>query len=116
MPVDYKTVTRQLRLAKLIEHYEPDAKLGHADVDDGKSFALVSQESGHGLDGTMITSHDTFADACAYAGDSVLDGWDPLGVFNLDTCELINLHIASPVVTRSEDQGVLENPIANGFT
>jgi hypothetical protein len=99
------------RLSKLIEYYEPDEQLGHAEIEDGERFALVSQEEGHGHGATMITTHKTFADACDYAGGSVLDGWDPLGIFDLGTGELINLHIASPVVTRSEDQGVLTNPL-----
>lgn len=95
---------RLSRVAKLREHYDPG---DGADYDGSDRFALVSESKGQKL----ITTHATFADACAYAGDEVLDGWDPHGIFDLDTGELINLHIATPVVTRSEDQGVLENPL-----
>jgi hypothetical protein len=103
---------RAHRLKILVAYYGPDEQLGHVD-DSGERFALVSESDS---DEKMITTHARFEDACFYAGDQVLDGWAPLGVFDLDTGELINLHIASPVVTRSEDQGVLENPIVKGVT
>jgi hypothetical protein len=101
--------TRAQRLDALVAHYEPDPQLGHVEISAGERFALVSEADRS--DEKMITTHKTFADACAYAGDGVLDGWDPHGIFDLDTGELINLHISTPVVTRSEDQGVLENPL-----
>lgn len=98
---------RKARVARLRERYGVDRGFDAAHYDGSERYALVTESEGQKL----ITTHKTFADACAYAGDEVLDGWDPHGIFDLDTGELINLHIASPVVTRSEDQGVLENPL-----
>jgi hypothetical protein len=99
--------TRAQRLDALVAHYEPDRQLGHVELSADDRFALASANESQ----WMITTHATFADACSCASDEVLDGWDPHAVFDLDTGELINLHIASPVVTRSEDQGVLVNPV-----
>lgn len=57
---------------------------------------------------TRLRSED---EAFAIVADQVLDGWAPLGVFDLDTGELIEVHVAAPVVTRSEDQGITANPL-----
>lgn len=58
-----------------------------------------------------LQTFPAFPDACAELGDGVLDGYLPAGVYDLDTGELIELHITTPLVTRSEDQGICRNPL-----
>jgi len=58
-----------------------------------------------------LQTFPTFADACLELGDGVLEGYLPAGVYDLDTGELIELHVTTPVVSRSEDQGVTRNPL-----
>jgi hypothetical protein len=54
---------------------------------------------------------DTFEDVADTLGGEVLEGWSPLQVYDLDAAQAIELHIASPVVTRSEDQGLMDNAL-----
>jgi hypothetical protein len=102
---------RATRLHKLIRHYDPACGEYVPDDFENEQFALVQQETGHGLDGTNITVHATFAAACEFAGSTITEGWGPVGVFDLESGELINLHVTS-VVTRNEDQGTLTNPLS----
>lgn len=62
-----------------------------------------------------LQTFSTFAEACSELGDGVLEGYLPAGVYDLDTGELIELHVSTPVVTRSEDQGVTVNPLQAVF-
>jgi hypothetical protein len=59
-----------------------------------------------------LQTFDTFEDACVELGDGVLEGYLPAGVYDLDTGELIELHVSTPIVTRSEDHGICRNPLA----
>jgi hypothetical protein len=97
---------RRDNVAKLAEYYGSDA----VEYDGKERFALVCEKD-RGDEVAVITMHATFDDACLHASRDVLDGWDPIGVFDLDTGELINLHVSSPVVTRSEDQRMIDNPL-----
>jgi len=64
------------------------------------------------LDGKgYIQTFSTFEEACADLGDGVLEGYLPAGVYDLDTGELIELHVSTPIVSRSEDQGITVNPL-----
>jgi len=62
-----------------------------------------------------LQTFPTFADACLELGDGVLEGYLPAGVYDLDTGELIELHVTTPVVSRSEDQGITRNPLQAAF-
>ncbi len=59
-----------------------------------------------------LQTFPTFEDACSELGNGVLEGYLPTGIYDLDTGELIELHVSTPIVTRSEDQGVARNPLA----
>ncbi len=58
-----------------------------------------------------LQTFPTVEDACSELGGGVLEGYLPAGVYDLDTGELIELHVSTPVVTRSEDQGIARNPL-----
>lgn len=58
-----------------------------------------------------LQTFPNFPDACADLGDGVLEGYLPAGVYDLDTGELIELHVSTPVVSKSEDQGITQNPL-----
>lgn len=72
--------------------------------------ATATQASDPDASGYLQTFPD-FQDACADLGDGVLEGYVPAGVYDLDTGELIELHVTTPLVTRSEDQGISRNPL-----
>lgn len=61
--------------------------------------------------GQCWATFDSFDEAADHlAGDS-LDGGVFEAIFDLDTGERIDLHISTPIVTRSEEQGILINPL-----
>jgi hypothetical protein len=74
-------------------------------------YAATSRKAGDSDASGYLQTFSTFAEACAELGDGVLEGYLPAGVYDLDTGELIELHVSTPVVTRSEDQGVTANPL-----
>lgn len=43
--------------------------------------------------------------------DSVLDGYAPDGVYDLETAEKIDIEVSTPIVTRAPCQGVSTNPL-----
>lgn len=102
--------SRDQRLRTLVEHYRPALPVEHtADGQAGGAFALVSRA---GADGdTLITTHETFDAACAYAGDHVLDGWKPITLFGLDTGEMVVLAVHVPVVYLSPHRHTMANPL-----
>jgi len=63
-----------------------------------------------------LQSFGTFQEACVQLGDAVLEGYLPDGVYDLDTGERIELHVSTPIVTRSEDQGICRNPLDPDYT
>jgi hypothetical protein len=66
-------------------------------IDDGEDAHLSTFDD---LDGAF--------DALA---DSILEGDAPDGVYDLDTGTKIDIHVSTPVVTASQDQGVTVNPL-----
>lgn len=58
-----------------------------------------------------IATYPTEQEALDALGSAFIDGWAPDAVYDLDTGTRIDLHVAAPVVTRSEDQGMMENPL-----
>jgi hypothetical protein len=82
-------------LPKLLDRYAATATLG-----------ANSDVTGY------LQTFPTFESACAELGDGVLEGYLPAGVYDLDTGELIELHVSTPIVTRSEDQDIAYNPLA----
>jgi hypothetical protein len=74
-------------------------------------YAATSRKASDPDGSGHLQTFSTFAEACSELGDGVLEGYLPAGVYDLDTGELIELHVSTPVVTRSEDQGVTINPL-----
>lgn len=100
---------RARRHDELRDHY--GAEQGWTEPDKLGGFALVTARADNTDSGRTIDAFATFKDAAAHAGDQILDGFTPLdGIFNLDTGEMIELHISTPVVTASEDQGIMQTP------
>lgn len=102
--------SRDQRLRTLIDHYDTTRRIEHtSDGQAGGAFALVSRA---GIDGeTLITTHETFEAACAYAGGRVLEGWKPIALFGLDTGEMVVLAVHVPVVYLSPHRYTMDNPL-----
>ncbi len=58
-----------------------------------------------------VTTWERLQDAFADLADQLLDGQAVDAVYDLDTAERIEIHISTPIITRSEDQGTMENPL-----
>jgi hypothetical protein len=88
---------RSDNLAKLIE------RTGASDPSETGDERFAAVQHSLTTDEKWVSTHDTFEDAAQYLGDEVLEGWDPEAVYDLDTGDVIGLHVSTPVVTRSED-------------
>jgi hypothetical protein len=74
-------------------------------------FAAVSEEFfDYQRVGAKIGLCETEHEAFEFLGESVLEGYAPDGVYDLDTTEKIYVKVSTPVVTRGPDQGF--NPLA----
>lgn len=109
---------RRKALDTLIEYYSiENPHIEHGDYQSSPArFAAIatrgSSESGSA--DASVTTHATVEEACSALADEVLDsGRLPDGVYDLDTGERIELHISTPVVSLSEDQGMEVNPLAD---
>jgi hypothetical protein len=106
---------RAVTYQKLVDHYRIDL----AAEDGGSSgpperYALAMVEGDGPTSENYLTTASTFEDACRTAGDETLDsGRIPDAVFDLDTGDRIELHTATPVVTRSSEQHPAVNPLAD---
>lgn len=101
---------RQARFEVLYERFPGEA--GVPEESDTIERYCCVQYNADGDDG-MHAFHfgDTFEEAVQYVGGEVLEGWEPEGVYDLDTGKKIDVHISSPVITPSEDQGATINPL-----
>lgn len=111
---DCRTGGRPQRLAALQtlrRHYNPNADLGHDAPDwDGERTILVSQDMTSRHQAFRFVETTSAATAYCLAGEDVLEGCLPVGIFDLDLRRMIGLHIARPVVTPAADQGIATNP------
>lgn len=86
-----------------------------AEPEDGDlslRYAACSKDRDDELaDDGRVTTWATVEEAFADLADQVLDGQAIDAVYDLDTAERIEIHVSTPVVTRSEDQGMMENPL-----
>jgi hypothetical protein len=100
------------RLDILRDAYPADEQAAHdttRDEGEPRRYLAVSE---CGRDKTFfLSSHVAEQEAFDQLGDGVLDGWSPVGVFDLDTGDMVDVHISTPAVTRSEDQGISFNPL-----
>ena len=62
--------------------------------------------------GAKIGLCETEEEAYGFLGESVLEGYSPDGVYDLDTAEKIDIEVSTPIVTRANEQGISANPIA----
>jgi hypothetical protein len=99
---------RVRRYATLCDYYL-------AEPDDGETllrYAACSKDRDDELAASgRVTTWATVDDAFADLADQVLDGECVDAVYDLDTGERIEIHVSTPIVTRSEDQGVMVNPL-----
>ncbi len=97
-------------LQKLRDHYNPGPDTGYdAPSWAGEPVILVSQA----MAGRQYRLVEVAGEALALrlAGEDVLEGWLPVGTFDLDTGRMTELHIATPIVTPAEDQRITVNPL-----
>jgi hypothetical protein len=103
---------RARRYARLLDHYRVSPAQQQGPTTGPLRFALVMVENQDQTSENSIATLATFEDACALAGEETLDsGRLPDAVYDLDTGQRIEVHTTTPVVTRSEDQGVMVNPL-----
>lgn len=96
-------------LARLREEYsQPSEPLNQG---EGLRYAAVWKEAYGDDDGPYsLWTWETIEEAFSSLEDAILEGGAPEGVFDLDTGDLIEIHVAIRV-TRSEEQGVSRNPL-----
>ena len=94
--------SRKSNWFELLEHHDVTEPLGAADETPERYAAVAEQR-----DERFATTHATLGDAFYALGDGVLDGWTPCGVYDLDERTMLEVHVATPVVTASEDQGIM---------
>jgi len=63
--------------------------------------------------GATIALCETQQEAFEFLGDSVLDGYAPDGVYDLETAEKIDIEVSTPIVTLARCQGVSWNPLTD---
>lgn len=99
---------RQKRFGMLFEHFVGDINVPDAS-ETLERFTCISR---HATTGEISYAFgDTFEDCVYDVGGEILDGWMPQAAYDLDTGTKIELHYSSPVITRSEDQGVTVNEL-----
>ena len=105
---------RHTNYRRLAEHYRVDTQAEEGSpASPPERFALAMTENDGPTSENSLTTARTFEDACRTAGEEILDsGRLPDAVYDLDTGERLELHIATPLVTLSEDQGMMVNPLA----
>lgn len=100
--------TRNARFAELLEAF-PKGATFEEDPAEHKRFVCVSTLRDHST--AQFHEGGNFEDAVDTAAGEVIDGWLPEGVYDLDTGEKIDIHVSSPVITPSEDQGATVNEL-----
>lgn len=90
------------------------ARVSQIDAAALKRYAAVAEEI---FDdervGAKIDLFDTEQEAFDFLADSVLDGLQADGVYDLDTSEKIDVRVSRPIVTRAPKQGVTLNPLTD---
>ena len=102
---------RAARRAHLVEHFgvEPWALESGDATEPARRYAAVS---GLGKDeDPHLSTFDDLEAAFDDLADSILDGQAPDGVYDLDTATKIDIHVSTPIVSASDDQGVTLNPL-----
>lgn len=112
-----KILAERLRNIAALEDYYGDPFWVFDDMNPGSfRYVAVSQEGGWSAGDfhpsrTLFFAADSEDDVFEILADEVLSGSVMEAVYDLNTAERIELHVTTPVVSRSEDQGTMENPL-----
>lgn len=101
---------RSRRLEQLFTEFGHGAGMPDEKDDEILRYALVMENIAVDQDHCYLTA-DTAGRAMNDAGSQVLDGWLPVGLYDLDTGKKIDLHVSSPEISVSEDQGITINEL-----
>jgi hypothetical protein len=86
--------------------YEPE------DAQAPSRYAACSKDRDDELVASgRVTTWERLQEAFADLADELLNGQAIDAVYDLDTAERIEIHVSTPLITRSEDQGTMENPL-----
>lgn len=122
---DDAQAARHARFERLSVHYPGDAGVPECSdtieryvlVQYSEEEVLVTTERGTVPEKRRVYCFvrwaDTFEDVVDFAGGDILDGTFPEAVFDLDTGDRIEVHVSSPVITKSEDQGAMVNVLSD---
>lgn len=104
---------RVVNYQQLADYYRVDvAAENGGSTASPERYALAMIESREPTSDNYLTTAATFEEACQTAGEEVLDsGRLPDAVYDLHTGARIELHTTTPIVTGSEDQGLMVNPL-----
>lgn len=103
--------TRSSNYDGLITHFEAHT-FDAADEGRPRYAAVAAEFFDDERVGSKIALRETEEEAFNFLGESVLEGYDGDGVYDLDTAEKIDVEVSTPIVTRATVQGVSANPIA----
>lgn len=119
--IDFEEALRSARMHYSAETDEPwrdrylvlcDYYLAGVEEDEPRRYAACSKDRDDELAALgRVTTWDSVEEAFADLADRVLDGQSVDAVYDLETAERIEIHVSTPVVTRSEDQGIMQNPL-----
>lgn len=104
---------RATRRARLVEHFvvEPWALEDGNRDEPVRRYAAVSGISND--EDAHLSTFDDLDAALNDLADRILDGQAPDGVYDLDTGTKIDIHVSTPIVSASDDQGVTLNPLTD---
>jgi hypothetical protein len=117
VPVDPEDAERwRATLARLRDVVGADPVGSDGDGDATCRWAAVAerQDALGAVTKVTVWACRTEGEALRQLGDAVLDGYAADAIYDLGTGDRIEVHVATPAVTRSEDQGTMCNPLAGG--
>jgi hypothetical protein len=106
----WEITDRAARYADVLQAFDAPGDVAPDDDRTPRRWAIAHESDGR----TEVLTFDTLTDATDYLGDQVLEGWDPVGIFDLDTARAYGPHVSTPIVTASEDAA--SAPAVLGFT
>lgn len=104
-------MTRKDRCQRLAKHFHADLTAQPIEPPLERWAAVAFEQLGAKIVSAWISTLKTVDEAFEELGSDVLAGLFADGVYDLDTGEKIDVHISTPIVTASEDQGLSYNPL-----
>jgi hypothetical protein len=95
----------------LLEHFEPHILFDNVTPATHRYAAVSEEFFDETRVGALVFLCETQQEAFEVLGGSVLDGYAPDGVYDLETGEKIEVHVSTPIIRRAEDQGTTLNPL-----